>query len=275
MTQFDEQFQIFLGAALLLLLVEAMVPDRRRRAGDVGGEVLMRPCVWTAMPVLWFLILPSAVAGQRGRAEVNEGNRLYEEGRYEEAHEKYLEALRNAPDLPLALFNDGSALYRAEQYERARDAYRRAIESGDSALTGPAWYNLGNSLYRGQDLERSLEAYKKALRLNPDEVDYKHNLERVLEQIQQQQEQQDQQQRLRRPRPGATPTTRTRTSQEESRDGQPPEEPQPEQEPPQGASGEMSEEEAERLLQAVQEDPEDVNRRPAVPVQGRRPRNPW
>ena len=88
--------------------------------------------------------LPSGVAAQRGRAEVNDGNRLYEEGRFGEAHEKYLEALRDAPDLPLALFNDGNALYQTEEYERALDAYRRATEAGDAALAAPAWYNLGN-----------------------------------------------------------------------------------------------------------------------------------
>lgn len=234
----------------------------------------MRGRVWAAAPVLCLLALPLAASGQRGRAEVNEGNRLYEEGRYEEAHEKYLEALRDAPDLPLALFNDGSALYRAEQYEHALEAYRGAIESGDPALAGPAWYNLGNTLYRGQDLEQSLEAYKEALRMNPGEVDYKHNLERVLEQMQQQQQEdqqgdsddQDQEQEQ---------GDRDQEQQEPSGDEQPPEEPQPEQPRPREAPGEMSEEEAERLLQAVQEDPGDVNRRPAAPVRGRRPRNPW
>ena len=36
--QFDEQFQIFLGAALLLLLVEAVVPDRRRKTETWAGR---------------------------------------------------------------------------------------------------------------------------------------------------------------------------------------------------------------------------------------------
>ena len=43
---------------------------------------------------------------------------------------------------------------------------------------------------------------------------------------------------------------------------------------PQPAPGDMTREEAERLLQAVQEDPDDVNRRQA-PLRGRRPRKPW
>ncbi len=37
-TQFEEQFQIFLGAALLLLLAEAMVPDRRRKQEAWAGR---------------------------------------------------------------------------------------------------------------------------------------------------------------------------------------------------------------------------------------------
>jgi hypothetical protein len=36
----------------------------------------------------------------------------------------------------------------------------------------------------------------------------------------------------------------------------------------------MTEEEAERLLQGVQEDPGEVNRR-QPPLRGRRPRKPW
>ena len=92
-------------------------------------------------------VLPNAAVAQRGRAELNDGNRLYEEGRFPEAHEKYLEALRDAPDLPVALFNDGNALYQSEEYVRALDAYRGAIEAGDPALAAPASYNLGNDCF--------------------------------------------------------------------------------------------------------------------------------
>ena len=133
--------------------------------------------------------LPRGLAAQRGRAELNDGNRLYAEGRFGEAHERYLEALRDAPDLPLALFNDGNALYESEEYARALDAYLGAIESGDPALAAPAWYNLGNALYRQQRFQESAEAFKQALRIDPNQIDYKHNLELALEQQMQQPEQ--------------------------------------------------------------------------------------
>jgi len=234
----------------------------------MSGRSLMRGMLALMFACAFAAGLPLGVAGQRGRAEVNEGNRLYEEGRFVEAHERYLEALRDAPDSPLARFNDGNALYQTEEYRRALDAYRQAIEAGDPALAGPAWYNLGNALYREGQLQESLDAFKQALRIDPGEGDYKHNLERVLEQL----EQQDHQ-------PGDGDTQDQESDQDrEEQDQEQATESDPEDESeggePQPAPAEMSREEAERLLQAVQEDPGDVNRRQA-PLRGRRPRKPW
>jgi len=234
-------------------------------------------------------VLPSGVAAQRGRTELNDGNRLYQEGRFSEAHEKYLEALRDAPDLPLALFNDGNALYQSEEYVRALDAYSAAIESGDPELAAPAWYNLGNALYRQQRFPESLEAYKQALRLDPGEVDYKHNLELTLEQLDE--PQQDSQSGDGDGEPEEDQENQDDEQNQEPQDqeqGQDEEDPEPdsdenpeelpEEEQPdsreQQAPGEMTQEEAERLLQGVQEDPGEVNRRQA-PLRGRRPSKPW
>ena len=229
--------------------------------------------------------LPSGVVAQQGRAALNDGNRLYEEGRFGEAHEKYLEALRDAPDLPLALFNDGNALYESEAYGRALDAYLGAIESGDATLAAPAWYNLGNALYRQQSFQESAEAYKEALRIDPGQIDYKHNLELALEQQTQQSEQAPESE-------DGDESQQSEDQEQEQEDGdeeQDPDEnpnqgPQPEESPedeppesgqqPEPAPGDMTEEEAERLLQGIQEDPGEVNRRQA-PLRGRRPSRPW
>jgi tetratricopeptide (TPR) repeat protein len=245
-----------------------------------GGKISMRwgPVLAVVGAVVLIGALPSGVAAQRGRAELNEGNRFYEEGRFPEAHEKYLEALRDAPDLPLALFNDGNALYQSAEYVRALDAYRRAIESGDPALAAPAWYNLGNALYRQQRFQESLEAYKQALRIDPGEVDYKHNLELALEQQFQQPDQdpqsgdgdanqEDEERENQGGEQNQEPQDQEESQDEEEQDQQPESGQQPE-------PGEMTEEEAERLLQGVQEDPDEINRR-QPPLRGRRPSKPW
>ncbi len=249
---------------------------------------------------------PSSSAAQAGRADVQEGNRLYHEGRYDEAHEKYLEALRAAPDSPVIRFNDANALYQSDEFARAVDAYRGAIEAADPVLEAQAWYNLGNALYRQQQVEGALEAYKEALRRDPGDTDAKHNLEVALEQLQQQQQQQQQQQRQQQQSGDSRQDQDQQESQEQPPGERPPEEDpegqrgQDEQEERPGQDeqqqrqpdtessepdagdaearpqpGEMSREEVERLLQAITEDPGQIRRQRRSADPGRRTRRPW
>ena len=242
------------------------------------------------------IVIPAGASAQAGRDRVREGNRLYAEGRFAEAHQKYLEAMAEAPDSPVIPFNDGNALYQDADYQRALEAYQRAIETGDPALASAAWYNLGNVLYRQQQLEQSLEAYKQALRLDPSDADAKHNLERVLDQMQQDQEQEqddgDQESNDDQEQDGEQQQDQQDQDQNQDQDQpddqQDEEGPQDQQEPDEAEQpppeerevaaqrppGEMTPEEAERLLDAIDEDPGDVNRKP-VSTRGRRPRRPW
>ena len=240
------------------------------------------------------MLTPTPGSAQAGRDQVAEGNRLYEEGRFDEAHQMYLEALRDNPESSLIRFNSGNALYQSQDFQRAMEAYQQAIESGDPELAGAAWYNLGNSLYRGQQLEPSLEAFKQALRLDPDDADAKHNLERVLEQMQeeeqeqdepqeqQDQDQQDENEQQQDPEQQDQDQGQEGEDEQDGKDGEQDQQPQPEGEepPPEGEQeqqrqpGEMTPEEAERLLDAIREDPGDVNRKPAA-ARGRKPKKIW
>jgi len=231
-------------------------------------------------------VTPAAVDAQAGRSRVEEGNRLYAEGRFAEAHQMYLEAMAEAPETPLIPFNDGNALYQDADFQRAMEGYQQAIDTGDPALASAAWYNLGNALYRQQQLEPALEAYKQSLRLNPSDTDAKHNLERVLEEMQQEQEdqnedgdpedqdedEQDQQQNQDEQQDDEPQDGEQDEPQDEQDGEQPP--PQQAEGEPQPEPGEMTQEEAERLLDAIDEDPGDVNRKPAS-ARGRKPRKPW
>jgi Ca-activated chloride channel family protein len=276
-TLFEEQFQIFLGIALAMLWIEWLIPDRRRRRVAWAGrfEVLLLVALFA---------LPAGANAQEGRTAVRDGNRLYEEGRFQEAHERYLQGLAETPGSGVLRFNDGNALYRSDEYAQAMEAYERAIETGDPALASSAWYNLGNALYRQQQLEQSLEAYKQALRLDPTDVDAKHNLERVLAQMQQQEQNQDQQNQDQQSQDQQNQDQQNQDQQQQDQNDQQQQQQsqQPDQQPPQQGPqqrpqpqpGQMTPEEAQRLLEAVDEDPDEVNR-PRAPVTGVRPRRPW
>ena len=260
-------------------------PDHPYRAGGRSPSAFL--VLGFAAAALLPAAFPSPLAGQRARTQVEEGNRLYEEGRFEEAHQKYLEALLEDPESPLIRFNDGAALFRNQDFQRAMERFQEALESPDPALQSSAWYNLGNALYRQQQLEESLEAYKRALRTNPSDTDAKHNLERVLEQLQEQEQQQegddqqqeDQQQSDQNQQQEENQQGEDRQEQEQpesqgENQDQPPQPEEGDQEQPQPQQGGMTPEEAQRLLDAIQEDPGDVNRRQA-PATGRRPRKKW
>ena len=261
------------------------------------------------------LLTPGPAAAQAGRSEVEAGNRLYAEGRFEEAHEQYLEALRAAPDSPVVPFNNGNALYRTDEFQRAMEAYEEAAESGDPAVEAQAWYNLGNAFYRQQQLQPALEAYKQALRRNPADVDAKHNLELAFEQLQEQQqqqqqssdqqdenddenrenqegqenqpqppdEQQDQQEQEQQEQQNQPEQDEQEQNQQQDQQRDPQqdqqeqgqqEQPQPGEEPP-PQPGELSREDAERLLEAIDEDPDRIQRRRRTTAPARPPRRPW
>ena len=158
-----------------------------------------------------------------------QGNEFYDQGKYDEALAAYDEALKNDDKNPSLHYNRGNVFYRQQEYPMAVQSFMNALR-GDLALKARAYYNMGNSLYRLGRLEESIEAYKEGLRLTSDDVDLKYNLEFVRQQLQDQ-ESQDQ--------------------EDEKQSG--------EQEVPK--DGELSRTDAERLLNALNRDEQDIQKR--------------
>ena len=227
------------------------------------------------------LFIPAEVVAQRGRGPVRDGNRLFNEGRFEEARERYLDALRESPTSPLIRFNEGNALYESAEFRQALDAYQQAITTEDPSLQAKAWYNLGNALYRQQMLQESVEAYRQALRSDPTDPDAKHNLEWVLKQMEQQQNQSDQNQNQDQQQDDQQEQQdqQDQDQDQEQQQGDQPEQPtlndEADGQQQQGEPPPMSREEAERLLNAIDENPNEVRRPPPARARGARPKKRW
>ena len=168
-----------------------------------------------------------------------QGNEFYDQGKYDEALAAYDEALKNDDKNPSLHYNRGNVFYRQQEYPMAVQSFMNALR-GDLALKARAYYNMGNSLYRLGRLEESIEAYKEGLRLTSDDVDLKYNLEFVRQQLQDQ-ESQDQE------------------SQDQESQDQEDEKQSGEQEVPK--DGELSRTDAERLLNALNRDEQDIQKR--------------
>jgi len=124
----------------------------------------------------------SAVAGGN-----RQGNKLYNQGRYDEALSAYQKAQVEQPDLAELHYNVGNTLHHKEDYQGAAAETLQGLSKADPDLRARAYYNLGNSFYRQGQFAEAVAAYKGALKLNPDDQDAKHNLELAQRRLDKQQ----------------------------------------------------------------------------------------
>ena len=146
--------------------------------------------------MIFFLILNILFAisafAQSGHKQVTEGNKLYAEEKYDEANNKYRDALIDSPESPIINFNIGDVQYKKRNFEEAVKSYEKSTFSDEIKVQSGSYYNIGNTLYKMGKLPESILAYKKALELNPEDEDAKYNLEYVREKLKDDSEKQPQ-----------------------------------------------------------------------------------
>jgi Ca-activated chloride channel homolog len=180
-----EQFQWPLGAGLLLLVAERLVPvtpgrrklapsptPRLTRAGVTAGLLLLGFAPFGCSPASW----------QARRAE-----RRYDAGDWHGAYEEWSRAHQSSGS-PVFSFDAGNALYRQKHYRDATARWRAAL--GDQRLRQRSVYNLGNAAVRAAEdatgaekdslLDGAVSAFEEAVRLDPADRDAKWNLEIAL-----------------------------------------------------------------------------------------------
>jgi len=146
-------------------------PPEPGRGSGLVDELLMRPSRLTA----------------KGRKEYAGGNHPQALGAFERA-------ARARPQDPRGRFNLGDGLYKNGKYDEAATLFRSLGENPASPLAQPSRYNLGNALFQKKDYRGAIQGYRDALRLAPDDIDARRNLELALRALKEQQEQEKQQQ---------------------------------------------------------------------------------
>ncbi len=222
----------------------------------------MRKTIFLLILNMFFAI--SAFA-QSGHKQVTEGNKLYAEEKYDEANNKYRDALIESPESPIVNFNIGDVQYKKRNFEEAIKSYEKSTFSDDISLQSKTYYNIGNTLYKMAKLPESILAYKKALELNPEDEDAKYNLEYVrakLKDNSEKQPQENQQQNQDTEQNSEEEQQEQQDEQEQeqsSEEQQNPDQQQEEQQQEQAAEPkEISKEDAERLLNALQNEEKDL-----------------
>ncbi len=312
--RWEERFQWFVGLALLLLVIEALLPERRRARGGEKG-------VATLVLIALCFAGTSAHAESTAKKVVRASARLAE-GKADEALKLLLDAQVDDPANPVIQYNVGVVHEKLGHHDEAKKALEGVLSGPDAGLRARAAYNLGNVAYAEGKLDEAIERFKRALELDPNDGDAKKNLEivrdelkRRIEEAKKRQEEkqkqdppkqdppkQDQkdgqkpgqkdQQQQQQQQQGKDPQPKPGDDKDPPKGGEPKPEPQPASgkdgkkddakkpdEPPgqaQGArAGKMSKEDAERLLREVREDPTKFQKRRVRAPGGSRGGRDW
>ncbi len=159
---------------------------------DCGWRFISGPSLWKLLCVACALIWAGADSahGESVGSKNKTGNRLFEQGKYQEAEKAYIDAQGDAPGKSELLYNLGNTLLKQKKYDQALQALRQAIGKGDKGLQAKAWFNSGDALFDKADYQDAAQAFIQALRINPGDRDAKQNLELALKKMQEQQKQQ-------------------------------------------------------------------------------------
>jgi len=187
-SEFDEQFQAVGILAILLLIIEICILDRRsplmKRVSLFGKR--------KAVAVILVLTALSATA-QTDRQYIRQGNKQFRSGDYPNAEVSYRKAIEKNPKNPQAVFNLGNALMAQKKDSAAVVQFENASKLETNPLRkAKSFHNMGVVCQSHKMYGEAIEAYKSALRLNPADNETRYNL--ILCKHQQQKQQQNQQQ---------------------------------------------------------------------------------
>ena len=141
------------------------------------------------------LILSATLNAQTDKKYIRKGNREYEKNKFSDSEISYRKAIDKNKQSPDAVFNVGDALYKQNKFEEAGKQFIENANQNDNKLKKSAGlFNLGNSMLKANKLQESIDAYKNSLKLRPDNKEAKYNLSYAQDLLKQQQQQQQQQQ---------------------------------------------------------------------------------
>lgn len=139
---------------------------------------------------------------------VRQGNKLYENKKYNESEIRYRKALAQNPANNKAEFNLGDALYKQGNFKEAGEKFELMnTKKLDKSTKNDILYNLGNSYFeQGRQkakagdsqgsmdfMNKAIDSYKDAMKLDGKDDSARYNYELARRMLVQQQNQQNQQ----------------------------------------------------------------------------------
>jgi tetratricopeptide (TPR) repeat protein len=198
---------------------------------------------------------------QAERKFVRRGNRQYEDKKFQEAEIQYRKALEKSPSSVAADYNLGNSLYRQKQFDAAAQRYKELSGKQEVRQTlSSDYYNLGNALYKSGKYQESIDAYKSALRQTPGDMDAKHNLQLAMKKLEMEKQKKKENQQNKQDKQDNKNDNKKDDKQQQNQDNenQQSDERKGQQQDKQNVSGQISAQDAERILQALENEEKNV-----------------
>jgi Ca-activated chloride channel family protein len=239
---YKSYFQWFAGAALVLLLVELLLAERRGGRLAAGGVRML-------MIVSLGLLMTGSASAQTTNTLIRSGNRAYKKKQIDQSIKQYQAAVNKAPDNPTANYNLGNAQFRKNEYDAAAKSYDASgsHSATDKPMEEKSMYNKGVALAKQKKLQESIDAWKGALKLDAADSEARENLEKALME-QKQQQQQDQQKK----------NQDKKKDQKEKKDQKKQDQQQQQQPQPKPQPSRLNKQQVEQLLKALQQRETDL-----------------
>lgn len=147
---------------------------REKRMEKKRGGIMIK----YGLLILFVMFGVLSSQAQQERKFIREGNELFEKQDFEKAEVEYRKAADKKNESFEAAFNMADALYKQKKYDEALQQFSAlAKQQTDKQRLGEIYHNIGNTLLSMEKTEESIEAYKESLRNRPDSEQTKYNLE--------------------------------------------------------------------------------------------------
>ena len=202
--RYHEQFQGPLAVAILLLLAEIFLPERKRQKKVLSNDLphpgplpkereKRSPLSGVAGALVLFALLGFA---EKTFASPMSALHEYKSGNYTNAFNEYERLAQTSTNDLRLIFNAGAAAYRSTNFDEAAKAFTLVTLAADLKLQQQAYYNLGNTQFRMSAAAKDLDAlqeswaavikiYERAVALNTNDADATFNLAFVKSSVEQ------------------------------------------------------------------------------------------
>jgi tetratricopeptide (TPR) repeat protein len=215
--------------------------------------------------------------GQNANSTIRRGNNAYNDKKFKDAEIDYKSAVTTDPKSFAGNYNLGNTYYKQGNMEEAGKQFMQSAgTTKDAVEQSKAYYNLGNTYLKAEKYQESVDAYKMALRQNPKDDDARYNLAYALNKLKAQQQKDNKQNKNQQNKNQQQQQQQQQNkNQDQKKDQQ--QNQQQQQQQKQQSQPKISKEEAERMLQAIKNQEQKLQKKNAkkFDAAGGNPEKDW